>query len=129
MSFNQWSTLHANAFETSSKLTIAEEAYKAGQAETDFYYRHGIQYPNAEFLQDIFNNTIKFVNDHLGWELSDTAQGAYNVWYNGKEFGVDVETSDGGASTIRYAKFLDIIRKSGNPDYKLTQEEFSDCCF
>ena len=127
MDFNQWSTHNSSFIESCSKLTVAEKAYAAGSIASDNYYKDVIKNPPIGLLQDVYTNTIRFVNSHLGWELSDTAQGAYNVWYNGREFVVDVETSDGGASTIRYAKFLDIIRKSGNPDYKLTQEEFNDC--
>ena len=127
MGFETWSTLNSNMIEKDSKVIVAHEAYKAGKRAMNSYWNELIKHPPVDFLKDVYDNAIKYVNDHLGWELPETASGAYNIWHDGKEFVVDVETSDGGVSTIRYKKFLDTIKESGNPDYKLTHDEFNDC--
>lgn len=70
-----------------------------------------------------FQDVLKYVNDHIDWELPACAQGAYNVWFNGREFMVDVETSDGGVSAIVLENFKRFVEEKG----KVSEEDFCEC--
>ena len=65
---------------------------------------------------------INTVNDNIGWELPECVQGAYNVWFNGTDIMVDVETSDGGVSAISYEKFIEFAKKG-----KVSEDDFCKC--
>lgn len=85
--------------------------------------------PNVKFLFEIYNNVLYFVNQNLGWELPEHASGAINLWFDDKDVMIDVETSDGGVSTISYTKFLEKLEEGKNedPNYKLSKDDFCDC--
>ena len=129
LTFNQWSSDNKEYFESASKLQIAEAAFNAAQKTTLGETQTAIETPTVELMKDIYDNVLKFVNAHLGWELPESACGAIHVWYDGDDFMVDVETSDGGVSAIHYSKFRDLVRngKMKDDNYKVSHEEFNEC--
>lgn len=129
LNFNCWSTDNADFIETASKLRLAERAYNVGNERGTATFSKMIAQPNVKFLFEIYNNVLHFVNQNLGWELPKHASGAINLWFDDKDVMIDVETSDGGVSTISYTKFLEKLEegKKNNPNYKLSNDDFCDC--
>lgn len=76
-----------------------------------------------ENFERCYQDIVDYVNNHIGWELPECAQGAYNVWFNGKNVMVDVETSDGGVSSIVLEKFKKFVDEKG----KVSEEDFCEC--
>lgn len=115
--------------EAASKLRVAERVYNAEDEGGTTTLSKMIARPNVKFLFEIYNNVLHFVNKSLGWELPKHASGAINLWFDDKDVMIDVETSDGGVSTISYTKFLEKLEegKKNNPNYKLSKDDFCDC--
>lgn len=67
---------------------------------------------------------INNVNKMLDWKLPSEAMGAFNVWFDENKIIVDVETSDGGVSSIEYDMFLEQARLNKG---KVNQESFNKC--
>ena len=85
---------------------------------------------NCSRICRIFSSAVlQFVNQNLGWKLPEHASGAINLWFDDKDVMIDVETSDGGVSTISYTKFLEKLEEGKNedPNYKLSKDDFCDC--
>lgn len=129
LNFICWSTDNADYIESASKLNVAERAYTAGNERGVATLTKMIARPNVKLLFEIYNNVLYFVNQNLGWELPKYACGATNLWFNDKDVMIDVETSDGGVSTISYTKFLEKLEegKKKDPNYKLSKDDFCDC--
>lgn len=129
LNFICWSTDNADYIENASKLNIAERAYTAGNERGVATLTKMIARPNVKLLFEIYNNVLYFVNQNLGWKLPEYACGATNLWFNDKDVMIDVETSDGGVSTISYTKFLEKLEegKKKDPNYKLSKDDFCDC--
>lgn len=129
LNFNCWSTDNADFIETASKLRLAERAYNVGNERRTDTLSKMIARPKVKFLFEIYNNVLYFVNQNLGWKLPEHASGAINLWFDDKDVMIDVETSDGGVSTISYTKFLEKLEEGKNedPNYKLSKDDFCDC--
>ena len=71
----------------------------------------------VEKYKSAVKEIIDDVNNNIGWELPPYACGAMNVWFDDGIIRVDVETSDGGVSTIDYEKFMEFTKKVSVDDF------------
>lgn len=127
--FKDWSNDNAKYIKLASALNVAKKAYNDGAKRGAATLSKMIEQPKVNFLFEIYNNVLQFVNQNLGWDLPEHTSGAINLWFDDNDVMIDVETSDGGVSTISYTKFLEKLEegKSKDPNYKLSKDDFCDC--